>query len=348
MGIFDSFMSAGSNVLNTASSSFSAGFTTVNDAVNNFQAAGQTLAKTNPAEILKSAAALHPVSLIGNLFNSPTAPKATTPAPKATTAGSDNNWYLTYSAVDQSGKQTSQTWADQSGKQTAFAGIDAAGLSAYYAGKGDTNQAAMYGEIAKASSQNAVLQAQAGTKGTYYDIQPGLYGKSSEELAGIVKSQYPQISRPMDGLVTRSANVTPANVAVNNLSENPVSQLAGGVVGFRDNLYNSDNIAANIGGLAVDVIAPIDLLDVSNLWFTGRGDQITGEKLLWAGLDALALAAVPFSFGGSLALRAGVKGVAKSLKVTGRAVGTVTKPVSFGGQLGVGGIVAYKSLFGGV
>ena len=339
MGIFDSFMSAGSNVLNTASSSFSAGFTTVNDAVNNFQAAGQTLAKTNPAEILKSAAALHPVSLIGNLFNSPTAP-----APKATTTGSDNNWYLTYSAVDQSGKQTSQTWVDQSGKQTAFAGIDAAGLSAYYAGKGDTNQAAMYQEIAKASSQNAVLQAQAGTKGTYYDIQPGLYGKSNEELTGIVKSQYPDSSTAK----TETAVTESANVAVNNLSENPVSQLAGGVVGFRDNLYNSDNIAANIGGLAVDVIAPIDLLDVSNLWFTGRGDQITGEKLLWAGLDALALAAVPFSFGGSLALRAGVKGVAKSLKVTGRAVGTVTKPVSFGGQLGVGGIVAYKSLFGGV
>jgi hypothetical protein len=347
MGIFDSLLSAGSNVLNTASSNFSTGtnaaFQTVNKAVLNFQnaanSAGQEVNKAVQQVNLKDVAALHPAVMIGNLMSSfpSTQAQPTVSNPQAASQESDPDWYLTYSAVDQSGKQTSQTWQSTTGKQTAFAGIDAAGLSVYYAQKGNAQAAAMYGEIAEASKQNTVLSAQAGTKGTYYDIQPGLYGKSSEELTQIIKSQYPDTP----------AAVETDTAVTNDLSGNPVSQLAGGVVSFRDNLYKSDNIAANIGGLAVDVVAPVDLIDVTNLWMTGRGDQITGEKLLWAGLDALALVAVPFSFGGSLALRAGVKGVAKSLKTTGKVVGTVTKPVSFGGQLGVGGITAYKSLFGG-
>lgn len=322
--------------------------------------AQQAIANANAAEILKSIAAVNPIAapviqsgmiaqqagaIAQSILNaaSPAKSQVISPADVAVAAPqrASNDWYLTYSAVDQSGKQTSQTWADQTGRQTAFAGIDAAGLATYYAEKGNAAEAAKYQEIAKASSQNAVLQAQAGTKGTYYDIQPGIFGRSKDEITEIIKSQYPG----------RSEMASPATLAANANTANAAAATGGNlidsIIGVRDGMYDSggknvaigikngypEYVIAGVGtsgaALAADVIAPLDLVNVANLWFTGRGDQITQDDLLWAGIDALAVVAGAVSFGAGYA---GVKGIKTAAKVA-----KTTKRFAYGGQAVLGG-----------
>ena len=346
------------NTVNTVAQTANGSFSNVNTAVNNFQTAANTagqeanravqqaqavaqqaMANANAADILRNAVNAHPVLLASNMAQSllyaATPAKSSVVSPRA----ASNDWYLTYSAVDQSGKQTSQTWMDTTGKQSGFAGIDAAGLATYYAEKGNAEQAAMYQEIAKASSQNAVLQAQAGTKGTYYDIQPGIFSKSKSEISEIIRSQYP--GSGVSTLASQAAGVTPTGNA----------NLIDSIIGVRNGAYETGgkNIAAGINtgnagtilsgvgtsgmALAADVIAPLDLINVANLWFTGRGDQISGDDLMWAGIDALAVVAGTVSFGAGYA---GIKGIKTAAKAT--------KGFAYGGQALLGG----TALIGGL
>lgn len=351
------------NTVNTVAQTANRSFSNVNTAVSNFQTAANTagqeanrvvqqaqavaqqaMANANAADILRNAVNAHPVLLASNIAQSLL--QAATPAKSAAVSlsmtpsqAASNDWYLTYSAVDQSGKQTSQTWMNQTGKQAGNAGISAAGLADYYTEKGNTEQAAMYREIAEASKQNAVLQAQAGTKGTYYDIQPGIFSKSKSEISEIIKSQYP--GGRVSTLASQAAGVAPTGNA----------NLIDSIIGVRNGMYDSGgkNIAVGITtgnagtilsgvgtsgvALAADVIAPLDLVNVANLWFTGRGDQITGDDLLWAGIDALAVVAGTVSFGAGYA---GIKGLKTAAKAT--------KGFAYGGQALLGG----TALIGGL
>lgn len=111
-------------------------------------------------------------------------------------------------------------------------------------------------------------------------------------------------------------------------------------VSFRNNLYTSAGMRMNEGdvvggvatlgaGLAVDVAAPVDLINVVNLWASGRGDQIDIETLGWAALDAVALASIPFTAGAGYVGLKGLKAAAKGAKAVG-----------YGGQVAWGGATA--------
>ena len=119
----------------------------------------------------------------------------------------------------------------------------------------------------------------------------------------------------------------------------PAAGPAGGniidtIINARDKSYSdsTEHIAAgNIAGggaqfagtAAADVLLPMDLADAANKWMTGRGDQIDGELALWAAIDAVTLAAAPFTFGASYAAGR----AAKAAKVAG-------KTAKVGGEMG--------------
>ncbi|MDV0441582.1 hypothetical protein [Methanorbis furvi] len=122
-------------------------------------------------------------------------------------------------------------------------------------------------------------------------------------------------------------------------------------VAFRNDLYGSGgeamasgNVAAGIAsvgiGLAVDVAAPVDLINVVNLWTTGRGDQIDLEDIGWAVFDAVAVGAGVLTFGtGYLGLK-GVKAGLKGLKTASKTMNVV----GYGGQAAWGGVTALGAL----
>ncbi len=109
------------------------------------------------------------------------------------------------------------------------------------------------------------------------------------------------------------------------------------VIGARDKSYEvgiEQALAGNVAGggaqfaatAAAEVILPLDLMDMGNLWMTGRGDQIDQELLLWAGIDAVTLAAAPFTLGASYAVGRALK----AGKIAGKA-GKIVK----GGEMGL-------------
>lgn len=136
--------------------------------------------------------------------------------------------------------------------------------------------------------------------------------------------------------------ITPEEAARSGIPTGGVTVPAGGgggnlidtIIGARDQSY-ADSIshigAGNIprGGAqfgataAADVLLPMDLADAANKWATGRGDQIDGELALWAAIDAVTLAAAPFTFGASYAAGRALK----AAKVAG-------KTVKVGGEVG--------------
>jgi len=266
---------------------------------------------------------------------------ADTPTPQP---AASNDWYLTYSSVDQSGKQTSQTWMNKDGSQKAFAGIDAAGLASYYAEKGNTEEATKYQDIAKAASQNAVLKSQAGKTGTYYDIQPGVFSRTEEETAKILKTQYPGASvgntenpseldlfggletlvslHPIGQLYNAISNLGGSTqgggITIPTLDEikkdNPVSNMIEGIISTRDAAYDSGGLAF-VPAAAADILLPLDLVNLGNNLFTGK--TVTTEDWIYAVIDAFTLA------GGAMSLGAGyipLRALAKTVKVSGKAL----------------------------
>ncbi len=106
------------------------------------------------------------------------------------------------------------------------------------------------------------------------------------------------------------------------------------IINARDKSYDDsiEHIGAGnyIGGgsrfaatAAADVLLPLDLVDVGNKLVTGRGDEIDRETMLWAALDAISIAAIPFTLGGSYA-------AARALK----AGKVVSKTAKAGGEMG--------------
>ena len=128
-----------------------------------------------------------------------------------------------------------------------------------------------------------------------------------------------------------------------------VSRWYDDVIAARDKSYEDSaaHIAAgNVAGgavqfggtMAADVILPMDFLDAANKWATGRGDQIDTELALWAAIDAVSLAAAPFTFGASYAAARALK-AGKLAKAAGMA-GKITKTVQVGGEVSKGKAVS--------
>lgn len=76
------------------------------------------------------------------------------------------------------------------------------------------------------------------------------------------------------------------------------------------------------GATAADVMLPMDAANVANKLATGRGGELTAEDYLWAGVDAIGLAAAPFTLGASYAVTRAAKG-AKVAAKGAKAVKTV-------------------------
>ena len=109
------------------------------------------------------------------------------------------------------------------------------------------------------------------------------------------------------------------------------------VIGARDQSYEAgltraftDNVAGGgtqvVATAAVDMLLPMDAVDVANKLATGRGDELTGEDYLFAAIDTLGVAGSVFTLGGSYAasraLKAALKGGKVAIKgnVVGRAI----------------------------
>lgn len=95
------------------------------------------------------------------------------------------------------------------------------------------------------------------------------------------------------------------------------------------------------GAAGVDVALPVDLINVGNLWFSGRGDEISSEDLMWAGLDAALLAGGVLSGGtiylGGKALKTAAKVGGKTGVKAMKTTGTTMQYASAGGQVTLGG-----------
>jgi hypothetical protein len=135
--------------------------------------------------------------------------------------------------------------------------------------------------------------------------------------------------------------ITPEEAARTGIPTGGVTVPAGGgggnlidtIINARDKSYSDSTEHIGAGNIprggaqfgataAADVLLPMDLADAANKWATGRGDQIDGELALWAAIDAVTLAAAPFTFGASYAAGRALKGA----KVVGK-VGKTAKGV---------------------
>ena len=170
---------------------------------------------------------------------------------------------------------------------------------------------------------------------------PGLglvSGAGAAAMSAVQRGELPKITLPaLPGSGSGSDRIiTQEEAARSGIPTGGVTTPAGGniidtIIGARDRSYEVgiEHIAAgNIAGggaqfgatAAADVLLPLDLLDVSNKWMTGRGNEIDGETALWAAIDAVSLAAAPFTFGASYAAARAAKAgkvAAKTAKIGG-------------------------------
>ncbi len=125
------------------------------------------------------------------------------------------------------------------------------------------------------------------------------------------------------GLTKRIGSSSPASSG----APDAAGMVSGGIDAFvnaRDRSYEtagqrlaSGDVAA--GGLqlgatmAADMVLPTDAVNVTNKILTGRGDTLTSEDYLWAAVDAIGLAAAPFTLGASFAATRALK-LAKTTK----------------------------------
>jgi hypothetical protein len=136
-----------------------------------------------------------------------------------------------------------------------------------------------------------------------------------------------------------------SKVSLPTLPSLPQGQAPGGknildaVIDARDKTYEqgAENIAGGNaavgvgqfgGAAAADVLLPLDAVNVGNKLLTGRGGELTAEDYLWAGIDAISLAAAPFTFGASYAAARAAK-AAKVAAKTSKMGGEMAKSKSF-------------------
>lgn len=188
------------------------------------------------------------------------------------------------------------------------------------------------GWISESDADKAIAELRRVDSGT--NVQ---YYASSQTPVSTVQTSAARTAEPLKKLET---------VSIVSAS-NPVSGGIDAVINARDDMIfgGIDSIAAGnvlsaktakgAAALTTDVLLPLDLTNVVNLYATGRGSDVTWDMLAVAGIDALALATIPFTAG------AGYVGI-KGLKTAAKGV----KYGSYAGQAGLTGVVGASVLAG--
>lgn len=147
-------------------------------------------------------------------------------------------------------------------------------------------------------------------------------GGAAGRLPGFVLPAFGGVSKP--GMVS--------------LEPPPGGNIIDTVIGARDQSYEAGLTRAFTGNVAgggtqvaataaVDMLLPLDAVDVANKLATGRGDELTGEDYLFAAIDTLGVAGSVFTLGGSYAASRAVKAALKGGKVAikGNVIGRVIR-----------------------
>jgi len=154
-----------------------------------------------------------------------------------------------------------------------------------------------------------------------------------------VPESKPALVQPGGGSGGSGGVWVPAGYGSGNVSLDPPpgGNIIDTVIGARDQSYEagltrafSGNVAGGgtqvVATAAVDMLLPLDAVDVANKLATGRGGEVTAEDWLYAAIDTLGVAGSVFTLGGSYAasraLKAGLKGgkVAIKTNVIGKAI----------------------------
>ena len=106
-------------------------------------------------------------------------------------------------------------------------------------------------------------------------------------------------------------------------------------------------VAGVVGTGAVQVLAPVDLLNVGNKLVTGRGGELEPTDWVFAGLDAVALIAGFFSAGVGYAGLKGLSTLAKGAKYASYAGQAIGIPVAVAWELNKGGYWYEKRCWNG-
>lgn len=119
--------------------------------------------------------------------------------------------------------------------------------------------------------------------------------------------------------------------------------LANSIVNVADGWKNNNastlltGVAGVVGTGAIQVLAPVDLINVGNKLITGRGGDLEPTDWIFAGLDALAVAAGALSFGTGYAGIKGLAAAAKGIKYTSWAGQAIGIPAAVVWELNKGG-----------
>lgn len=216
------------------------------------------------------------------------------------------------------------------------------------------------GSVIKSAMQTATQAPGTAAKNTLTAIQTATQAPRNlalSTLANVTQSPGTVINSALSGLASISPpavifnalNTSPAtsgivSPAVTSLSALPAkgSKLIDSVISARDKNYeesaqqiaNGDTVPGGIkmgATVATDVLLPLDLANVGNLYLSGRGDEVTQDDLLWAAVDAIGLIPTPLTILGARAAKAakvakGAEAVktAGALSAAGAAVKTLT------------------------
>ncbi len=171
-------------------------------------------------------------------------------------------------------------------------------------------------------------------------------------VIGAIASGLPKVDLQAISLPTLPAIALPkeAGSALGSLSSG-----IDAVIGTRDQMYEqggtrigsgdlAGGLAVTGGAAAADILLPMDGVNVANKLLTGRGDELTTEDYAWAALDAITLAAAPFTLGGSYALGRALKAgkVAGGIAGAGKAAGAAADIGKVAGSAGAIAIGAGK------
>lgn len=177
----------------------------------------------------------------------------------------------------------------------------------------------------------------------------GAVGEAVAGAGGVPEIKLPKIDLPKpawsgagSGRITTPEEAARSGIPTGGVTV-PVGSPAGGniidtVIGARDQSYEAGLTRAFTGNVAgggtqvaataaVDMLLPLDAVDVANKLATGRGDELTGEDYLFAAIDTLGVAGSVFTLGGSYAASRALKAALKGGKVAikGNVIGRVIR-----------------------
>ena len=177
-----------------------------------------------------------------------------------------------------------------------------------------------------------------GLSGTEYAARNAALGKYlTADNAGTVSIVRGATSNSESVAASYEGNLVDAAVEALNMG------FANSAVSVIEGWENNDvsalvpGVAGVVGTGAVQVLAPVDLLNVGNKLVTGRGGELEPTDWVFAGLDAVALIAGFFSAGVGYAGLKGLSTLAKGAKYASYAGQAIGIPVAVAWELNKGG-----------